>query len=281
MTMYDDFDDDEEEEDDDGDDDDNAQKMTGDLRGTDIEKKNARNFTSIYLDNIIPNGTMQEPCEIKGCSFHAVALHVSKSITSFKLLFYTTAAHAGWTQLHWRWYVCDFLKTYRTVHTWSRSPLAVCPVVSQTGGLPSYKTCWSGWSRALTPPWSTTRSYQRGRIFWSSVTWRMRCSRRHSVLAKGCQMTWWKARPQGLSQRAECCITPWFRPFIYYTSWFWLFSHDQWEFENPIVEVRASTPFCPHPSPPMALGNTSNDMRKYKLSKFDYSGLLTSHPRSN
>ena len=57
----------------------------------------ARSSTGFYHDNIFPNGTMHETCEIKDRPLNAVELRDSNNIESLKMLFYTTAAYERWT----------------------------------------------------------------------------------------------------------------------------------------------------------------------------------------
>ena len=86
-------DDDGDDADDDGDD---AQKMKV-ILSCGQQKYFARSSTCFSFDNIFPNRTTHEACEIKDCSFNLVELRVSNNIASLNRLFYTTAAYALWT----------------------------------------------------------------------------------------------------------------------------------------------------------------------------------------
>jgi hypothetical protein len=57
----------------------------------------ARSSTGFYHDNIFPNGTTHETCEINGCPKKVLELRDSNNIESLKMLFYTTAAYERWT----------------------------------------------------------------------------------------------------------------------------------------------------------------------------------------
>ena len=85
----DDDDDDGADDDGDGEDGDDAQEMNGVLS---CGQKN-----TIFLTQFHWNGTTNETCDIKDCSFNAVELRGSNSIDSLKILFYSTAAYGRWT----------------------------------------------------------------------------------------------------------------------------------------------------------------------------------------
>ena len=95
MVIYGDDDDDDDDEDEDGGD--AKKRMEPLVAGKKYIQFFARSSTGFYKDNIFPNGTTHETCEIKDCSLHAVELHDSYNTESLKMLFYTTAAYGRWT----------------------------------------------------------------------------------------------------------------------------------------------------------------------------------------